>query len=248
MKKTSLLLFAPLLVLLTQVPAGAAITWDEYDPIGVATSTSFMDFNLTPGGPYQLSSPQTPNAALGPARGGIFDAASVGTTDFSLSVDIVAFDDAIIQAYGIIARADNFGIGQLTGYALNITNTGQLELNRIDNEAPVQIGYAFYGNIEPQYQYRIVFTGAGDYFTGQLFNISLDPLVPVASLDATDATYAAGQSGLFVLASDDDIGTDVTFDNFHVIPEPSLYAGAFGLLTLLTVFALRRQRSPQTAG
>lgn len=83
---------------------------------------------------------------------------------------------------------------------------------------------------------HLVFCGLGSTMTGQVF--SLDRLsTPLATVTATDGTYASGSPGLLVGASTtaQTSAADATVDNFRAVPEPATWALlALGLVGLGT--------------
>src|SRR5262249_23455561 len=71
--------------------------------------------------------------------------------------------------------------------------------------------------------YRIRLQAVGSSLTGQLFDLT-DLATPLATVSATDSTYATGGAGVIVAAPlpGSTSGIDVTFDNLLVqsVPEP----------------------------
>jgi hypothetical protein len=89
--------------------------------------------------------------------------------------------------------------------------------------------------------YRLVFTGddAG-LLVGNVYELG-NPAAPLATISATDTTYASGFNGLFVFdntASPSTSPADATFDNYFAaaslpVPEPAAVGGAIGALIAL---------------
>jgi hypothetical protein len=204
------------------------------------------------GGTYRISGAGNPLAPppldqVGPNR------ATAGTStiysDFSASVDLVAWDNSLPQAMDLLGRVSDPGLGTADGYIFGYNvGTKDLFLSRIDNEALTLItpgGERVPVTLDPLKDYRLVFTGVGSDFVGQVYD--LDNLNDaLATINGTDATYTQGTSG--VLAGGTlqvpDSAFDATFDNLtfsgKVVPEPSTASlVALGMLGLL---GFRRRR------
>lgn len=173
--------------------------------------------------------PAPPVAAAGPARGFLyFDSTSY--TDFHAAVDIIAFDGELNQAFGLLVRGGNIGLGQSTGYVVNYNPNqdgvgendsagGQFQINRIEGEVPDTIAAADI-TLDPTHRYRIVATGQGATLTGKIYDY-LDLSTPIATITAEDAMFPSGIVGIFNFNRNDDepmldplLGlTDSTFDN-----------------------------------
>lgn len=215
--------------------------WDPYDPLKVA------EFSYPEGGPYRIVSPPTPNPLLGPARAALVDQGSAGTTDFCYVIDIIGFDDSMTQAFGIIARGNNFDNDSdllPTGYVLNLNFNGHLVLNILEDNNITEIARSSYGEMNPYGRYRLIFYGIGNLLGGELYDLNVSSSQPVASINTTDPnnTYQSGYVALFGYADGNDNGIDVTFSPSQV-PEPGIYAVGAGLVVLLTSF-LKRRRTP----
>ena len=174
--------------------------------------------------------PAPPVAAGGPARAFLyFDATSY--TDFHAAVDILAFDGELNQAFGLLVRGGDIGLGQSTGYVVNYNPNqdgvggnddagGQFQINRIEGEAPDTIA-AIDMTLDPSHRYRMVAKGVGSTLTGKIYDY-LDLSTPVATITADDAMFVSGLIGIFNFNRNDDepmldplLGpTDSTFDNF----------------------------------
>jgi hypothetical protein len=80
---------------------------------------------------------------------------------------------------------------------------------------------------------------SGSSIIGSLWNVGQAGTSLVLQLSATDATYASGAAGLFVVGQAPMPTEDTTFDNFLVVvPEPG--TGALLLLGLAGFIAGRR--------
>ena len=94
--------------------------------------------------------------------------------------------------------------------------------------------------LDPEKDYRVEFTAVGNNLTGQVFDID-DLNAALATVQATDSTYADGQTGLLVINWTDQLDgpADATFDNFRVqvVPEPATFA----LIGLGSLLMLRRR-------
>jgi hypothetical protein len=204
--------------------------WTRLDPLAVLGAGGSWSFPN--GNSYRIQAVQTPDPQAGPGR-----AASILPgiySDFYESVDILAWDDTVRQAFGLLARVTTPGLGSTSGYLfswergdVSDPNGGDLDISRLDSENPT--GLATTGtdkiHFETNKQYRITFAGVGGNFTGKVYELP-DTANPVRNITATDSAYASGQAGLVVannnlpsLAG----GADATFDNFLVTTaEPKL--------------------------
>jgi len=72
-------------------------------------------------------------------------------------------------------------------------------------------------HLEPGKKYRFAFIGAGNSFTGMVYELP-NTSVPVVTITATDDAYASGLAGLLVANNASETGfdgpADATFDNF----------------------------------
>lgn len=211
--------------------------YNPLSPFGVGASYSF------PGGDtYQVSVPSSLplTGSVGPGRAGAYSPASL--TDFTVSVDLVAWNDTLSQGFGPVARVQQPGLGTTDGYSFAyITSADVAIIGRYDNEVGTGLNGASI-TLNPALDYRMVFSGTGSTLTGRIYALS-DLNTPLVTVSTTDATYASGFSGVLVATtvSVPTGASDATFDNLSVVPEPGEYAAVAG--ALLGGFALwRRQR------
>jgi len=215
---------------------GNANGWTTSNPIGTGS------FSVVSGA-YRIATAATPNPAFGPGRAGSFrnDASE---TNFAVLVDLVDWDAAQVEMVaGLLARVSQIGAGTTDGYGLVVEPDEGLSLVRITNEASAGLGVGSAAplTLTPGNDYRMAFTGSGTSLTGQIFDLT-NLAVPLATVTATDATYASGVPGVFVFDSSAAPfpGTArADFDNFLSVPEPSV--AALGLAGLL--LAVRRRRA-----
>jgi hypothetical protein len=210
---------------------------------------------------YELASPGVPSAlvpAIGQARLYSFDT-GLSLTDFSTSADIVRWNDALGEVFGVGGRSSNLGLGTSAGYgafyvtkAANGGSTGLLVIDRVADEFPTDISMQDVAvTLDPTRSYRIRFSGVGANLTASLFDLSA-PGVAVATVTATDTTYTSGFSGVIASAN---LGTptsavDVTFDNLLIasVPEPSaLVLGTTAVAAFLALARWRCVRSSRAA-
>jgi hypothetical protein len=204
-------------------------------PFGAAGTFSF------PSGGYRIQAPGSPDpASVGPGRAGSF--ANGNTyTNFTMSVDLVDWDDTLDQAFGILSRTTSIGLGTTNGYAFTYATHGpSIDISRVTGERATNLASADV-TLDPSHDYRLVFQGVGDTLTGNVYDLT-DLATSLASATATDATYPSGVNGIFVYdnSTPQNLPADATFDNFSAtstVPEPT----CLGLLLLATL-ARRRQR------
>lgn len=215
--------------------AGNDANWTHVDPLAPFTGGGQYSFPSDGSGgfAYRLQSPPSPDPAhLGVARMGAA-ANGVNLGDFSLSVDLLAWDDKLDQAFGLLARVSNIGLGTTSGYFLHYNNAFHaLVLEQTVNEAPGPANAFTPVTLDPSQSYRLTFTGIGSELTGRVFAMS-DLSTPLATVHLTDSSYS---SGLVGVADADTISRstglssnsplDVTFDNFRAsaVPEPGALA------------------------
>ncbi len=158
-------------------------------------------------------------------------------TDFYVAADIVNWDNTLDQALVLGGRINGVtdiaspcplpgpcapGFATTGGYVCNydcnqagVTASdvlgGEFQINRVDQETPTTLASAEVTLI-PGKAYRIVFQGAGTQLTGQLYDLE-DLTAPLVTIQATDAAYTSGVSGLISYSRDDTV-SDVTFDNY----------------------------------
>ena len=206
-------------------PPWAAPAWVHYDPLGGLTAPQ-SSFSFPGGNTYRIYSPVPLAPDAGTAR-----AASVrqevSYSDFYASVDVVNWDTTQRVAFGMLARTDNIGLGSTTGYLhswdqgsglLPNATGGTIDINRIDNEQPRDLGTT-YTHMITGHKYRMEYIGKGSDLTGRIYDLS-NPAAPQAVVTANDSTYASGNIALFSGSQGSDgsnptVSGDVTFDNFY---------------------------------
>ena len=182
---------------------------------------------------YEIKAPASPNpGALGPGRAGSIRLDATYTT-FYMQADITDWDETkTSMAMGFLARSSDFGLGTTDGYNLVLDADGDFYINRTVDEVPTVLIADNSFNLNPNANYRLTFSGDGSALAAQLFNLN-DIVNPIATINAVDATYASGNSGVFVYdgsALGNQAATAV-FDNYvsaDKIPEPATLA-IFGL-------------------
>ncbi|MEW6157257.1 MAG: hypothetical protein AB1813_07475 [Verrucomicrobiota bacterium] len=186
--------------------------WSRYDPLAAFGAPARFTF---PNGGYRLEAPASPNPELvGPARAGSLRS-GVNYTRFQAAVDIVNWNQSIRQAFGLAGRLTTPGLGTTSGYTFNYNPvSGFLQINLVQNETPVRALHELPNPLNPEHDYRMVFTGGANFLLGQIFsltNLSL-PLISVYALDET--THPQGIAGVFVFSLEGNGTADATFDNY----------------------------------
>lgn len=158
-------------------------------------------------------------------------------SDYYMAVDLVnwAVQD---QAFVLCARfqpGGNIGLDGGSGMIMNYDAAqagdsatsrkgGELQINSIAAGFKTITVAACELTLMPGHSYRVVFQGVGSLYTGQLYDL-MDLTAPLATIQATDATYSAGICGILSF-SRDNAGvetTDVTLDNYYAgAASPSL--------------------------
>lgn len=215
--------------------------WSRYSPLTPFGAGTIYTF---PSGGYRIQAPASPNPALvGPARGGSIRL-DTSYTDFSISVDVVNWDNDLDQVFGLAARITTPGLSTTKGYILTYFPVAdQLNIQRLDNESPVLLAGSATGVVlNPANDYRFVFRGIGANLFGEVFDLT-DLSTPVATIAQTDGLYASGSGGLFVATSNTGApmgAGDATFDNYLAVPEPSTIA-LLGMAALARLAGRRRR-------
>lgn len=212
--------------------------WTRYDPIG--SHPSFPDqatFTLA-NGTYRIQVPPSPlPAALGPARAGSLRA-DVTYSNFFVSVDLIDWNDTVNQAFGIIARVKEPGLGATDGYAMTFDlgsdlGAGDIDITWFTDESPTApngggvpvTGSDGFTMVKGRV-YRFQFTGKGSQLTGKVFELP-DTYNPIARITGTDLHWESGIAGLLVYDNSGGTGpADATFDNYFSLdyepPRPKL--------------------------
>ena len=199
--------------------------WDRFSPLDIVGASSIFTFPEYQGGGhgYRLQSPAPPVADAGPARS--FTLLPEVYSDFYASVDVVDWNNEADQAFGIIFRADNVGLGQTTGYVMNYNPQqssgarGQAQFNIVTGESDAGVIGAADISLEPGHDYRFVMSSEGDTFRAWIFD-HMDLTAPLVSYFGVNDLYPKGKTGLFNFypgpdVTDPDLGiADTTFDRF----------------------------------
>jgi hypothetical protein len=233
------------------VARGQSDDFNDGDDAGWTRSSPLAPFGAGgaftfPAGGYRIQAPASPSPAdLGPGRAGSFLTGNAYTT-FAVTVDVVNWDNALNQAFGVLARTSSLGLGTTNGYAFTYATNGSIDITRVVNEGTTNLATTGI-TLDPARDYRLVFTGdnAG-LLVGSVYDLS-DLATALATVSAADTTYASGFNGVFVFdntAAPASNPADATFDNYFAaaslpVPEPAATAGAVAALFAL---ALRRPR------
>ena len=115
--------------------------WTRYDalaPLGMNATYSF------PNGGYRIQTTYTTGVPQNPGRSGTTRPEIY--SDFYTAVDVVNWNDALPQSFGLLARIGTPGLQTTTGYAFtwdrgNPTNptAGDFDISRITGEAPSDV-------------------------------------------------------------------------------------------------------------
>jgi hypothetical protein len=162
--------------------------------------------------------------------------------NFRVSVDIVNWNNNLDQALVLLARGTGLnstadpcplgpgecppGFATASGYVCNydpnqfgVGGGGQFQINTVTGENPVTIAAANI-SLDPGKSYRMVFIGVGTRLTASLYHAE-NLFAPIVTIQADDATYAEGVSGLISYSRDGTV-TDVTYDNFVSLAVPGM--------------------------
>lgn len=198
---------------------GNDMGWTRYSPLALFGAGAQYTF---PDGTYRLKSPGSPDVELvGNARAGSLRE-DKSYTDFQVSVDIVAYDPALRQAFGLVARISDRGLGTTDGYTLNFNpQSGFLQITPVLDERPGGTVAEKQVRILAPPPFRLVFTGRGPELLGQMFATE-NPHVPLGSVFGVHEAFSAGVCGVFVFDLNGPDPADATFDNYAgEVPGPA---------------------------
>jgi hypothetical protein len=207
------------------------------------------------GGGYRLRGPVYPNVGAAFPTGSV--RADGAAADSQISADVVNWSMASNQSAALVARLQQPSPSTFQFYSLvffPVSNAGpglsNFRIDRwnadgsVDNLTP----NLPFPQVNPNHDFRLVFTVEGSSLRGDLFNLTVDPLNAFQTISVVDSGPSAisgvGLPGIYTLPNPPDIGAptfgpaDVTFDNFRVVPAP----GAAALLGMAGALAARRRR------
>ena len=189
--------------------------WTHFDPLAPFREPPAPATYEVVNDQYRIATEPSPDPAnLGPARAGSLrnDATY---TDFVASIDLIDWDTGLNQAFGILARVTNPGLGTTDGYALSYATDGDIDITLLSNELTDDLDQAVDISLDPSKDYRLVFEGRGPNLTGKIFDLE-NLTTPLAVTHASDRTYASGITGIFVYDNTQfaNGSADATFDNF----------------------------------
>ena len=231
--------------------------WNRFSPLDIVGASSVFTFPEDGAGGfgYRLQSPAPPVPDAGPGR--TFTFQDQAYTDFYAGVDVIDWNNEVNQAFGILFRATEIGLGSTLGYVLNYDpqqasgGRGQIQFNIVTGEADQGTIGAANISFEPGRQYRIVMRAEGSVFSADVYDLN-NLTSPLASYWGTDELYPSGSVGLFNFyrggdATDPDLGiADTTFDNYFVaetqdlVPAPGAWRGIEAWPHVLNLTPLNR--------
>ncbi|MDX2148092.1 MAG: hypothetical protein SFZ23_11275 [Planctomycetota bacterium] len=229
-------------------------TWTRIDApdlfLGVPSTYSVEN------GGYRLRGPVYPNVGLNlPTASVRVDGAAANS---QISVDAVDWEERQTQTIAMAARLQQVGSMAFQFYSLVFfprstvgAGLSNFRLDRWNADGSVSniTSNLLFPQVDPDHDFRLVFTVEGSSLRGDLYNLTLDPLNPYQTISAIDSSPLAitgiGLPGIFTTPNPGNIGlptfgpADVTFDNFRVVPAP----GAAALLGVSGLLATRRRRA-----
>jgi len=206
---------------------GNDVGWDHYDPLAGLGAGGVGTWSF-PNGAYRLQATgaQVPGQT-GPARVGSFT--DLIYAEFEMQFEVVAWATNLDQLFGAIARVQQAGLGTTDGYifSYDMRNgrgpTGRVEIQRVTDERGTTLASVDLTLLAGR-QYRFTFSGYLNQFRGQIFDVT-NTTQAVATLTASDGTYASGYVGIFIYdnSNAETQPVDFTVDNFSVFsPRPTL--------------------------
>jgi len=192
--------------------------WSHYEPLNAFGAGGSYQVS---GGLYRLSAPGSPAPELmGPQRIGSLRPEKTYTRA-RVQAEITGWRTDINQAFGLIGRAANLGLGTTEGYTYNYNSvSGYHQLNLVQNEqATRQVNESPFP-LNPAHRYRMVFQLAGSILMGQLYSTT-NASIPLHTVAGMDENFSQGLSGVFAFALTADHALDTRFDNYAAdVPGP----------------------------
>jgi len=189
-------------------------TWTHYDPIGDSTGVPNGSWTFPGSNTYRLQA-SADLVGIGPGR--IASTLTNVYSDFYTTVEVVDWDDTLDQAFGILARLENVGLGTTTGYVFTYQELDHLvSISRITNEAANNLpGTSTSITLYKTNAYRFVFTGQGTNFQGRVYQLP-DTDNAIVIVPGSDSTYTSGIGGLLVYdnSGGGSATADATYDNY----------------------------------
>ena len=219
---------------------GNDLGWIRYDPISSTAYGPQATWSF-PNGGCRIQTAVSPNPALvGPGRAGSYRTNQY--SDFYVAADLINWNASVSQAFGLLGRTADVGLGQTDGYALTYQAASHnLNLTRFSNESPVTLPTGLDSvTFVPGHTYRLVFLGRGSALEGRVYEWP-DTLHPLIVITTTDATYPAGVCGLVMFDnSGGTMVTDATFDNYFAsdVEPPRLTVSRASLSTVTVSWLL----------
>lgn len=193
------------------------VGWSRYNPLSPFAAGAAYSY---PDGGYAIIAPASPAPdALGPQRAGSLLSGKT-LPRVRVQVDIGRWNDQINQAFGLLTRVQNVGLGTTEGYSFNYnTRSGFHQLTVIQNEAPLRQVNESPFRLSPAARYTMVFTAAEGILLGQVFS-STNAATPIHSVVGRDETHQTGLAGVFAFSLDPLTGVNAWFDNYsYSVPE-----------------------------
>ncbi len=192
--------------------------WSHYEPLSAFGAGGVFQVS---GGVYRLSAPGSPAPELlGPQRIGSLRPEKTYTRA-RVQAEITGWRTDINQAFGLIGRAANLGLGTTEGYTYNYNSvSGFHQINLVQNEqATRQVNESAFP-LNPAHRYRMVFQMAGAILVGQLYSTT-NASIPLHTVAGMDENFDQGISGVFAFALTADHALDTRFDNYAAdVPGP----------------------------
>jgi hypothetical protein len=166
--------------------------WTCYDPISTFMGGVFGPQNIcdVTNGAYRLRARPTPDLRLDRGRAaGLRE--DVTYTNFYMTVDVVDWDETLLQAFGIVAGVREVGLNRTDGYAFTYRVERQtVYITRFTDEIPsfppIGGGVGSYMMMKGRTN-RFVFKRVGSELRGEMYELP-ELTVPVLSAFASDTT------------------------------------------------------------
>jgi hypothetical protein len=197
---------------------GNADGWTPYAPLANLGVPAYFTF---PNGGYRIETRNVTGSSQNPGRAGSFRQDLY--ENFYVAVDLVKWKDDTRQAFGVLARVSNVGLGTTIGYSFTYergsgptATSGAVDISRLDGEVPsgIQDTSSTSIHLDTNKTYRMVFLGKGSALEGRIYELP-NTTTPLIVIQANDGTYGGGYCGLVIYDNTGGNGVaDATFDNY----------------------------------
>ncbi len=183
--------------------------WTRYDALAGAFANYVPANFVVANEQYRISIPKPSPNPYGFVRALPYRADQI-YTDFEVSANIAAWDNAGGSWFGVVGRMNQIGLNKTSGYLFWYRSDAKaLFLNVFRGESGLSIALNQALTLDPTHSYRFTLTAVGERLTGTVVDLAA-PDVVVAAMMGLSGLFPSGYCGVFCGGLG---GADVTFDN-----------------------------------